>query len=101
MIGPAGHINNRNQIGNAFREVHEGDTVNDFDLTEVLLGEAIYLLAALDQFALRLINDTKSLAFPTDPNLVRNIGLKGVREFQKFLETYISHFGGQQNISAG
>ncbi len=100
IVGPAGHINNRNQIGNSFREIRKGDTTKDSDLTEVLLGGALYLLAALDPLAITLLQETKSQPFPQDPDIIKNIGINDARQFQEFLKTYISHFGGENKVTA-
>ena len=92
IVGPAGHINNRTPIGNAFREVHKGDTVNDPDMTEELLGLALYSLMALDPLALSLIQDYSSQSFPTDPEIVQNIDINDLQKFLDFLQTFLKRY---------
>jgi hypothetical protein len=92
IVGPAGHLNNRTTIGNAFREVRKGDTAKDSDFTEVLLGLVMYSLAALDPLAISLLQDNQSQPFPTDPDMFQKIGINDLRQFQEFLRLFISHY---------
>jgi hypothetical protein len=92
IVGPAGHINNQTPIGNAFREVRKGDTANDPNMTEELLGLAIYSLIALDPLALGLIQDNSTQPFPTDPDIVQNIGINDLLQFREFLQSYIKRY---------
>jgi hypothetical protein len=92
IVGPAGHINNRTPIGNAFREIRAGDTTNDTDMTDVLLGFALYSLIALDPLAFNLIEDKHTHPFPKDPDLIRNVGINDVLKMQDFLQEYIKRY---------
>ncbi|MCJ7584354.1 MAG: hypothetical protein MUO30_06250 [Anaerolineales bacterium] len=97
IVGPAGHINNRTHIGNAFREVRKGDTTNDPDMTEELLGLALYSLVALDPLALSLIQDNGSQPFPTDSDIIQKIGINDIKQFQDFLQDLIKRYEKRPN----
>lgn len=92
IVGPAGHINNRTAISNAFREIRKGDSANDPDMTEELLCLAVYSLVALDPLALSLIQDNDSQPFPTDSDIVQQIGLNDIKEFRDFLQGLIKRY---------
>jgi len=92
IVGPAGHINNQTDIGKAFREVRVGDPADDPDLTEELLGIALYSLIALDPLAFKLIQDNDSQPFPTDLDSAQKIGLKDLGEFLDFLQGFIKRY---------
>jgi hypothetical protein len=97
IVGPAGHINNRTPIGNAFREVRPGDTTNDTDMTDVLLGFALFSLIVLDPLALNLIEDKHTHPFPQDLDLIQNIGINDVLNMRKFLQDYIKRYEKHSN----
>ena len=92
IVGPAGHINNRTNIGNVFRETTNLNSVNDTGMPEELLGLVFYSLVALDPLALILIQDDSTQPFPTDPSFVLYLGINDVKEYRDFLQRIISRY---------
>ncbi len=92
IVGPAGHINNRTHIGNAFREVRNGDTAKDSDMTAEALGIALYSLSALDPFAFTLIQDNTTQPFPNDTDIAIEISIDDVILFRDFLQNFIKRY---------
>jgi hypothetical protein len=92
IVGPAGHINNRTNIGNVFRETNNLDSVNDTGMLEELLGLVFYSLVALDPLALILIQDDSTQPFPTDSNIVAHVGLIDAKELHDFLRILVKRY---------
>ena len=90
--GPAGHIHNRTPIGIAFRESPNRKPATGTDMTEELLGLAVYSLIALDPLALTLIEDRKSQPFPIDTGLIQNVGINDAKEFHNFLQGLVDRY---------
>ncbi|OGV95902.1 hypothetical protein A2W24_01040 [Microgenomates group bacterium RBG_16_45_19] len=91
IVGPAGHINNHTEIGNAFRLATEmypsGST-----MIEELLGLTVYSLIALDTLALELIQNSSVKPFPNDPGMVQNVGSKDAKEFGDLLRKLVDRY---------
>jgi len=85
IVGAAGHINNRTEIGNAFR-IATKKYPDGSNMIEELLGLSVYSLLALDPLALRLIQNDNINAFNNDPNMSQNVGDKNAKEFVVFLQ---------------
>jgi hypothetical protein len=96
VTGPAGHINNRTDIGNAFRLATEKYPSGTKGSIEEFLGLTVYSLCALDPLALGLIQNSDIKPFPNDPNLVQYIGANDAKEFIGFLQKLIFRYGGHQ-----
>ena len=92
-VGPAGHINNRTEIGDAFRLATEKYPSGSNMIIEELLGLTIYSLLALDKLALELIQDVNAKPFPNDPNMTHKIGSKDAKEFIDFLQKLVDRYG--------
>ncbi|MBA4419528.1 MAG: hypothetical protein C0391_00055 [Anaerolinea sp.] len=90
--GPAGHIHNRNTIGNAFRLKDEMDSAKDADMTEELICGAIYSLMALDPLALILLQDNNTKPYPNDPDIIHNIGHEDLNKTYDFLKSFIERY---------
>ncbi len=90
--GPAGHINNRNTIGNAFRENPSKDPLNDAEMAEELIACAIYSLIALDPLAMLLIlnEDVEPFSSPTD--IINNVGQDEYNKMVEFLHSFIEKY---------
>ena len=84
-VGPAGHINNRTEIGNAYRLATE-KYPDGSNMIEELFGLTVYSLLALDPLALKLIQNDNVQAFPNDPEMSQNIGNTNAKEFVAFLQ---------------
>lgn len=88
IVGPAGHINNRNEIGNAFRLATKKYPIGS-DIIEELLGLTVYSLIALDTFALELIQNSSVKPFPNDTGMGKYVDKKDVNKFVAFLQTFV------------
>jgi len=97
IVGPAGHINNRSEIGFAFREVRTGDTIGDTEMAHELLGLVVYSLVILDPLALILIENAEIQPLPKDICLVHYISLEDIEKFQIFLQELKNRFEGYSN----
>lgn len=91
-VGSAGHINNRTNIGNAFRLATE-KYPDGSNATEELLGLTVYSLVALDPLALILIQNNSVKPFPNDPDIFQNVGNKNIKEFNDFLQKLVDRYG--------
>ncbi|PKO12232.1 MAG: hypothetical protein CVU39_25120 [Chloroflexi bacterium HGW-Chloroflexi-10] len=92
LVGTAGHINNRTEIGNAFR-IATKKYPDGSNMIEELLGLSIYSLLALDPLALRLIQNDNVKAFTNDTDMPHNVGDKNAKEFVVFLQKIINRYG--------
>jgi len=92
MVGPAGHINNRTEIGNSFRRTKDQDSANDIGVAEELLGLVVYALAALDPLAFRLIQETGTQPFGVDVVFAAVIGVNDTKMFREFLQRLINRY---------
>jgi hypothetical protein len=90
--GPAGHINNRNAIGNAFRVKDEIDTTKDNDQTDVLIFGALYSLIALDPLVLKLLENEKTIPFPDDPDILHDVSIDDLQQTYEFLKRFIEKY---------
>ena len=91
-MGPAGHINNHTEIGNAFRLSTE-KYPSGSNMIEELLGLTVYSLIALDTLALKLIQNSSVKPFPNDPGMVQNVGSKDAKEFVDLLRKLVDRYG--------
>lgn len=94
ITGPAGHINNRTEIGNAYRLATE-KYPDGSNMIEELFGLTIYSLLALDPFALELIQNDSVKPFPDVPEMSQNVGDKNSKEFIAFLQKFTDRYGKQ------
>ena len=92
VVGPAGHINNHTEIGNAFRLATEKYPSGP-NMIEELLGLTVYSLIALDTLALELIQNNSVKPFPNDPGMAQNIGNIDAKEFVDFLQKLVDRYG--------
>ena len=92
VVGPAGHINNRTEIGNAFSLATE-KYPSGSNMIEELLGLTVYSLIALDTLALQLIQNSSVKPFPDDPAMAQNVGNKDTKEFVDFLQKLVDRYG--------
>lgn len=92
IVGPAGHINNRTEIGNAYRLATK-KYPDGSNMIEELFGLTIYSLLALDPLALELIQNDSVKPFPDDPEMSQNVGDKNAKEFIAFLQKFVDHYG--------
>jgi hypothetical protein len=91
-VGPAGHINNRTEIGNAFRLATE-KYPDGSNMIEELLGLTVYSLSALDPLALEFIQNDNVKPFTNDPEMPLNVGDKNAKEFVAFLQKIVDRYG--------
>lgn len=94
VTGPAGHINNRTNIGNAFRLATKKYPSGAKGSVEEFLGLTVYSLCALDPLALGLIQKSDIKPFPNDPNLVQHVGANDAKDFLGFLQKLVDRYGG-------
>jgi hypothetical protein len=92
MAGPAGHVLNRNTIGNAFRRNDETDSIKDVDLTEELISFALYSLMALDPLALILLQDSITKPYPNDPDIILDVSTGDLQQTYEFLKRFIEKY---------
>jgi hypothetical protein len=92
-VGPAGHINNRTDIGNAFRLATKKYPSGANSMIEELLGLTVYSLLALDALALGLIQNSSVKPFSNDPGMAQNVGNKDAKEFVDFLQKLVDRYG--------
>lgn len=92
IVGPAGHISNRTEIGNAYRLATE-KYPNGSNMIEELFGLTIYSLLALDPLALELIQNDSVKPFPDDPEMSQNVGNKNASEFIAFIQKVVNRYG--------
>jgi hypothetical protein len=92
IMGPAAHINNCTEIGNAFRLATE-KYPSGSNMIEELLGLTVYSLLALDTLALELIQNSSVKPFPNDPGMAQNVGNKDAKEFVDFLQKLVDRYG--------
>lgn len=91
IVGPAGHLYNRTDISNAFRD-SERPQSKDPDMTEELLSLVIYSLIALDPLALALIEDKVAQPFPNPTALLLTLNLDDFQEFTTFLQQFVTRY---------
>jgi hypothetical protein len=92
IMGPAGHINNCTEIGNAFRLATEKYPSGP-NMIEELLGLTVYSLFALDTLALELIQNSSVKPFSNDPGMAQILGNKDANEFVDFLQKLVDRYG--------
>ena len=93
VTGPAGHINNRTNIGNAFRLATKKYPSGTKSSIEEFLGLVVYSLCALDPLAIELIQNREVRPFPKDPYLELNVGTKDAKELLGFLQKLVGRYG--------
>jgi hypothetical protein len=96
VTGPAGHINNPTNIGNAFRLATKKYPSGTKRSIDEFLGLTVYSLCALDPLALELIQNSEVTPFPNDPDLVQYIDTNDAKEFLGFLQKLVDRYEGQQ-----
>lgn len=96
ITGPAGHINNRTNIGNAFRLGTAKYPSGTKGMIDELLGLTVYSLYFLDPFALKLIQMSEVKPFPKDPEIEHNVDGNDVNGFHVFLQKLLDQYGSQQ-----
>jgi hypothetical protein len=92
-VGSAGHINNRTEIGNAFRLATKKYPTGASSLIEELLGLVIYSLLALDSLALKLIQAKSVRPFSDAPGMAEDVGINDAKEYQQFLQKLVARYG--------
>jgi hypothetical protein len=92
VVGPAVHINNCTEIGNAFRPATK-KYPHGSKMLEELLGLTVYSLIALDTFAFELIQNRSVMPFSNDPSMAQNVGSKDAKEFGDFLQKLVVRYG--------
>lgn len=93
ITGPAGHINNRTNIGNAFRLATKKYPSGTKSSIDEYLGLTVYSLCALDPLALELIQNSEVKPFPNDPDLIQHVGINDAKEFLGFLKKFLDRYG--------
>lgn len=96
ITGPAGHINNRTNIGNAFRLGTTKYPSGSKGIIDELLGLTVYSLYFLDPFALKLIQMSEVNPFPKDPEIEHHVDGNDVNGFHVFLQRFLDKYGNKQ-----
>ena len=93
IVGPAGHINNHTDIGNAFRIATKKYPTGAKSSIDELLGLTVYALYALDTFAFELIQNSDVRPFANDPDIAQHVGVGDAKEFLGFLQKLVDKYG--------